>query len=149
MEGILTATVYGEARPQGSKRFGVSESGKPYGYETVKGSRPWRKEVKQVLGRAFANRPRIEGPVVVEIVIYMHRPKSRKGQVWHVTVPDADKLARNVLDAMQETILGNDSQVCLARVWKLYSDHPRIELTVGRPTEDDLPSGYHDGDDDA
>jgi len=150
VERILGVIVYGEARPQGSKRYGVgSKSGKPYGYETVKGSRPWRKDVKQVLARQWAGQPRLGGPIAVRIDFYMDRPKCRKGEVWHPTSPDWDKLARNIMDALQETVIKNDGQGCHAIVRKFYSNHPKVVIEVGRPDEKDAEGMLEDAEEEA
>lgn len=93
---------------------------------TPKATARWEKEVSRV---AMVNRPDapIDGPVYVELVFVMPRPKTAKKRTSHTVKPDLDNLEKAVLDAIQETstrvpglkkkvriplFYKNDSQVC-------------------------------------
>ena len=138
METIFSVTVFGQARPQGSKSASVSKDGKAFTFESNKRTMPWRTDLKQVLGREWSNRERLDEAVVIHVDFYLSRPKSRKGVTWVEAMPDVDKLERAVFDALQETALVNDSRICYVQARKVYSDHPRVTITIGRPDESDL-----------
>ena len=94
--------------------------------------------MKQVLGQAWLHKTRLDEPVVVNVDFYLSRPKSRKGEIWVEAMPDIDKLQRAVFDSLQETALVNDSRICAVYVRKVFSEHPRVTITIGRPDESDL-----------
>lgn len=63
----------------------------------------------------------IDGPVAVELRFTMPRPKSRKRDEWHTSKPDADNLAKAVLDVMTRCgWWADDSRVALLSIWKQY-----------------------------
>lgn len=138
MEQILKLTVYGQSRPQGSKSASVSKDGKAFTFESNKRTMPWRADLKQVLGKEWMTRERLDEAVVIHVDFYLNRPKSRKGEIWCTPMPDIDKLERAVFDALQETALVNDSRICVVYTRKVFSVHPRVIITIGRPDESDL-----------
>ncbi len=97
---------------------------------------------------AIAARPFIpavpwEGPVRVSVVFRLARPNGhygrRKGEMYlkidaphyHTAKPDADNLAKAVLDCL--TTLGlwrDDAQVCQLDTLKIYADSPQDEGAV-------------------
>lgn len=145
METIFSVTVFGQSRPQGSKAAGVSKKGKAFTYESNKRTMPWRTDLKQVLGREWLNKVRLDEAVVVFVDFYLDRPKSKQGVIWVEAMPDVDKLERAVFDALQETALVNDSRICYVRARKVFSNHPRVTITIGRPDESDLEGLELDG----
>jgi len=84
-------------------------------------------------GRFFA------GPVELEVVFYLPRPKRLLTKrlapmdVAHTTKPDADKLARATKDALSKVIWNDDAQVTDLIARKRYcatGEHPRAVITV-------------------
>ena len=80
-----------------------------------------------------------EGPVQVEINAFFGVPKSTSkkksaamiiGDIKPTKKPDADNIAKAVLDAMNGIVYHDDTQVCRLVVSKYYSDQPRIEVQV-------------------
>jgi Holliday junction resolvase RusA-like endonuclease len=62
------------------------------------------------------------GPVVVDLAFRMARPlKLRSTIVSHTTRPDADKLARCVLDGLTGVVYRDDGQVAAIRISKQYA----------------------------
>lgn len=59
----------------------------------------WKGAVSVHAGRNCPPEP-IDSPVLVELVFQMPRPKSKRRAFWHVAKPDADNLAKSVLDTM-------------------------------------------------
>lgn len=100
----------------------------------------------QIAAAAMPHKPytQLQGPLDVMLKFYFARPKShssRKGlkpnaPEWHTSKPDADNLAKAVLDCI--TQLGfwkDDSQVVALDVRKRYaSASPFCEITI-RPIE--------------
>ena len=91
--------------------------------------------------RSSWNRVQFDGPLRLAILFVMQRPKShlnRHGDVrpnapaWHESKPDADNLAKAVMDAM--TALGvwrDDSQVVQLEVSKVYGARPGALVVLG------------------
>lgn len=81
----------------------------------------------------------IDYPVRVVIDAYFGVPSSwpkwkremaELENVWHTSTPDADNCQKAALDALNGTVLRDDSLVCSATVHKRYSDTPRVEITI-------------------
>lgn len=78
-------------------------------------------------------------PLVATIHAYFPIPKSvskRKreimqgGLVPHTKKPDADNLAKAVLDALNGIAFYDDSQVASLRVAKYYSEEPHVDVEI-------------------
>lgn len=85
------------------------------------------------------------GPVALQMAFWFRRPKSHYGSgknaavlrfdapKYQVTKPDADNLAKAVMDAL--TTMGglwnDDTQVAQLRVVKCYGDTPGMHLEIG------------------
>ena len=98
--------------------------------------RPWRAQVAaeaaQLLEQPLA------GPLRVVLEFELPRPKShyrtgaRAGElresapVYHSTRPDADKLARAVLDALAGVAFRDDGQVSRLEVDKVFGERPGV-----------------------
>jgi len=132
-EVVLEFDVFGTPVPQGSMRS--------YGRSVVPTNasrlRPWR---YAVAAEAEAEMARAgipgwqHGPVSVEVVFRMPRPKSHyradgrlkeTAPLWTWKRPDIDKLLRAVLDGMTDAgVWTDDSQVVGVQAAKYYSDGP-------------------------
>jgi Holliday junction resolvase RusA-like endonuclease len=91
------------------------------------------KELISLLTRGSLRR----GPVAVEIVSYLHRPKAMLGEdcQWaYRSLPDSDNIAKAVLDAMNKSVYVDDRQVCRLVVEKRVSDDPRTVIRYGELT---------------
>ena len=80
-------------------------------------------------GQRHNRRPPFTGPVKVDLLFHMKRPKNHYctdgslkwwAPMWHQTRPDADKLVRAVLDGLQPYVLKDDSQAASLKVNKCY-----------------------------
>lgn len=103
--------------PQGSKS--VTRTGRLY--EANKRHKAWRATVAASVA-AQHDGPPIDQPIRVQLTFVMPRPKRPR---WHVPAvkPDADKLARSVLDSMQAGgVIVEDSRVVDLHVTKIYTD---------------------------
>lgn len=137
MSHLIRTIVPGTPRPQGSLTIVTSRSsGKPFAkYSAAMVAH--RNDFVGHLGRAWAGRDPVNGPVAVSLLFSFTRPKTHLGtgknadQVkdsapgLHIVAPDVDKLARLALDAL--TIAGvirDDSLVTMVRAEKVYTLDP-------------------------
>jgi len=104
---------------------------------TPKETRKWEQQVG-VSGLSSRPDEVIEGPVRVDILAVMPRPKRllRKkdpdGLIWCTSKPDSDNIRKSVLDALK-TWWRDDSQVVDGRTMKVYAErtgHPRVMVRV-------------------
>ena len=76
----------------------------------------------------------LDGPLIVSVYAWLKKPKSSK--LGYPTVkPDADNIAKAVLDALNGILWHDDKQVCQLAVHKVYADRDMIELEVMRMNE--------------
>lgn len=136
----LTVSFYvpGIPRPQGSKRAFVNRhTGKAALVESAgEPLKDWRGDVKRFAVDAMNGQPALEGPVFVALQFFLPRPKSHpKTKVTYPTSrPDADKLARGVLDALSTVCFKDDSQITSLHVHKSWGETPgcNIEVSANR-----------------
>lgn len=83
-------------------------------------------------------------PLKVSIIARFPIPKSaskkraemmRSGAIMHTQRPDADNIAKAVLDALNGLAYHDDAQVCELSVSKAYSDSPATEIHITRIKE--------------
>ena len=137
---MIRLTVFGTAKPQGSKTaFAIKGTNRAVLRE---GSSPaanvswkaWRDAVSAA-ARSWQeanNVGLLDESLEVSIVFYFARPKSApRWKLWASTSDDADKLARAVNDSLTGTIFVNDARIVRLFVEKLYTlDAPRAEITI-------------------
>ena len=76
----------------------------------------------------------LDGPLIVSIYAWIKKPKSSK--LTHPSVkPDADNIAKAVLDSLNGFLWFDDKQVCQLSIHKVYADRDAIELEVCRMNE--------------
>ncbi len=120
---ILEFDVVGLPSPQGSKRAFVRNGRANLVEVAGVALKDWRTTVtaRAVEAARDVDWYVLEGPVAVEVLFRLPRPKSRPLDVWHAVRPDVDKLARAVLDAVSSARLWvDDCQVADLRAWKRY-----------------------------
>lgn len=113
--------IEGLPKPQGSKRV--------YNGRVVEASgnalKAWRKAIADAcLAEVNENHRLLLGPVRVDVVFYLPRPKtvSEEKRPLPIVPPDIDKLARGLLDGIGQSqmVWGDDSQVIELRAVKVY-----------------------------
>ena len=125
---IITFRVDGIPAPKGSKRH----VGNGRMIESSKKLPAWMRAVKQ---EAAKNRPSepIDAPVSVYMHFHLPKPKRPRYNVPAVK-PDADKLARAILDSLEAAgVLNNDSRVTQLKATKHYADNttpPGADITI-------------------
>ena len=136
-------TVYGIAKPAGSKRGLLHPHTKRVMVIDAGGkdSREWKSEVKDAARAAYSGPP-LEGPLELIVDIYRPRLKSHltkngvpkvSAPMWCATRPDATKLLRGIEDALTNAGLWrDDAQVAFQTVRKSYDEPPRAEVSIRR-----------------
>lgn len=119
--------VAGLPAPQGSKRH----VGRGVMVESSKRLKPWREDVRQAVLAQLDGRPPLDGPVHVQLVFWLPRPKShpKTRRTLPTTAPDVDKLLRGVLDALTSAgAIRDDAIVVDAPPSKRYVHPPQLAL---------------------
>lgn len=136
-------TVYGDAKPAGSKRAFVNpRTGKPIVTDdSGKAGKDWRRNVSAAAAEVAPDEL-LRGALAVTFLFYRPRPKShfRTGANAHllrdsaprdpITRPDVLKLARAVEDACTGIIWHDDSQIVSEHLYKAYGDSARTVVQV-------------------
>jgi Holliday junction resolvase RusA-like endonuclease len=137
---MLAFSCPGVPAPQGSKKaVRHRHTGRIMLLESSKRLHPWRESVAAA-ARAFrpAQEALLEGPLIVDVVFSMPRPKSHyraSGELkpsaprWPSSKPDVDKLVRAVLDSLTGVVWRDDSQVVELRAVKQYGE-PGVSVSV-------------------
>lgn len=136
--GAVSFIVYGNAQPAGSKRAGMTKSGRMFVRDDAKGSRPWKSQVAQTAGEAMNGTGLLDGPLILTVRFFVPRPKGHFGArglrpsapSWPAVRPDATKLLRAVEDACTGVIWRDDAQVVEQHVLKMYGEPARAEVEV-------------------
>ncbi len=124
-------------QPIGKGRGRIVKLGKHAGIKTPDKTRAWLTEFSMRAAR-YAPRVPLDCPVQVSIVAVFERPKRLRrkkdpdGRMWHDRRPDADNVAKAVLDAMSRW-WADDSRVVHLDVVKLYTakdEQPCVEVRV-------------------
>ena len=76
----------------------------------------------------------LDGPLIVSIYAWIKKPKSSKF-AYPTIKPDADNIAKAVLDSLNGILWHDDKQVCQLTIHKVYADRDAIELEVIRMNE--------------
>lgn len=107
--------------------------------EASKKLKPWRAIIAEVTEQTLPpDHQMILGPVRVEIDFFLPRPPSIKPtkRAYPIVPPDVDKLARGVLDAVNQ---GTDGKSGTGRLWA--DDSLVVELLACKFYDDDRASG--------
>lgn len=125
-------TVPGEPVAKGRPRvgkFGTYTPKKTLNYETY---------VKELWVTSYGQ-TMLEGELKAEITAYFSIPKSTskkkkvemsEGRINPIKRPDADNIAKTVLDALNGIAYYDDSQIVEVTVKKRYAENPRMELAI-------------------
>lgn len=137
---MIEFIVPGRAVPQPRPRVFTANSGKTRAINSIK-SREYKKLVR-LIATSYRNKKRLilsEKPIALTIDVFYSIPKSytkkkREGIqnliIRHTIKPDADNLAKGIMDALTGIFYKDDSQIVNLIVSKNYGveDHVRIEI---------------------
>lgn len=136
----INFTVYGipvgKGRPRFSRRGGHTYTPEKTKEFEEKVRDCWRTQS----GKGFAGKV----PLLASVVAYFPIPQSvskKKAEAmagtFHVNRPDADNIAKAILDSLNGHAYPDDSAVQIDRCWKVYTNAaPRVEVRIyeaGRP----------------
>ncbi|MED5548998.1 MAG: RusA family crossover junction endodeoxyribonuclease [Pseudomonadota bacterium] len=134
----ISFVIHGAPRGKGRPRFGVVR-GRATAF-TDKQTVAYERTIQSAARSVMATREPLDGPVWVRINIFIQIPVSapkwkqaqmRDGSIRPTRTPDADNVAKAVLDGINGVVFADDKQVVGMGVTKFYSDHARVEVTVG------------------
>jgi Holliday junction resolvase RusA-like endonuclease len=135
----VSFTVYGEAKPAGSKRAFVHK-GRAIITDANKNSKPWKQEVAACGAAAMehATLPLFTEALAVEMRFFVPRPAGHYGKrgllpsarPYPSVIPDALKLARGVEDSLSGIVWKDDSQIVDEHIVKFYGEPARVEIAV-------------------
>ena len=131
---MIQIEVFGGPAPQGSKKVIRGRV-----IEASKKLKPWRLAIaKAVEATLPADHNIILGPVKVEVEFYLPRPATIKQgkRALPIVPPDVDKLARGLLDGLNQ---GLDGKANTGRLWA--DDSIVCELVARKFYADEVPSG--------
>ncbi|WP_462419995.1 RusA family crossover junction endodeoxyribonuclease [Salinicoccus sp. Marseille-QA3877] len=137
---MIEFKVEGRPVPQPRPRVYTTRSGQSRAVNSSK-SKVYKRLVK-LTAKSYMNRERItltEKPLSVALTFVFKPPKSyaksklkavESGELRYVKKPDLDNLAKSVLDALNETIYKDDSQIINLSLNKEYGhdDHVLIKI---------------------
>lgn len=136
--------AYGRPAAQGSKRY----LGNGRFIEASNYLKPWRETLSTAIWAAqetykteHGDYARFTGPVVVEAVFLLAKPKS-VARLWPATSPDLDKLQRALGDSLETDtgLLESDSFIVIWNASKVYTypEQTGVIATIREATEEDL-----------
>ena len=135
----IALTVYGNPVAQGRPRFS-RQGGFVRTYDPEK-SKAYKSLIRLEL-QPLLSRPDfvpVDRDCRLRLKVYRAIPNSFSkkkrqeavdGRIRPTTKPDTDNYVKGVLDALNGTVLKDDSVVCEIHAVKLYSDRPRIEIVL-------------------
>jgi len=136
---MIEFTVPAAPVPQPRARAtAVNGRARMYGAKKSHPIHVFKAAVQLAFAKAYTGPP-IEGPIEIEIVFVLPRPKSMRWKtkpmprVLHPKRPDIDNLTKGVLDALNGLAWGDDGQIYRAAVSKWYASgdeqpHTTIEF---------------------
>lgn len=136
----IPVVIVGLPVPKGRGRAFKTKSGGIAVYtpaKTLNWENTARMEAKLVM--RSLKRSMLEGPVKVEIFVYMEIPKSwspwkreaaLKGVIVPACYPDLDNVEKAAMDAMNGIVWKDDSQVVEKYSMKVYREIPAVAITI-------------------
>lgn len=140
MEGGAAVSFTVPGTPVGKGRPKFARRGNFVTTYTPEKTASYENLVKVKAQEAMRGRPAIEGPVCVEIQLYVTPPASWSnkkraqalaGEIWPTSKPDVDNVIKGIFDAMNEIVWKDDKQACHVRVMKKYGEVARARVWVG------------------
>ena len=138
-ENQIELTVYGNPVAQSRPRFS-RQGGFVKAYDPIQ-SKSYKQLIRLELQPLLSdpNFTPIDRACCLKLTVFRAMPKSFSkkkreeaslGYIRPTTKPDTDNYVKGVLDALNGTVLKDDSVVCEIFAWKFYSERPRIEVVL-------------------
>ena len=143
----ITFFVPGIPAPGGSKRAVAGRNGKALLIDDCKRNKPWRDSVASAGIEAMDGNPPMEGPLSVQWVFLLPRPKHHFGTGrragilkpsaprYHASKPDITKLIRSAEDALTHIAWTDDAAIAEQTAVKRYTstgESPGVMVEVSR-----------------
>ncbi len=131
---VIEVTLLGPPLAKGRPRFSKA-TGRTH---TPERTLNYESRLAHVAAEVMANRPLLEGPLSVEVLIRMPIPESKPrkwkeaalaGTIYPTKKPDVDNFAK-MLDALNLIVWSDDSQIVALHVEKIYSDKPAFVARI-------------------
>jgi Holliday junction resolvase RusA-like endonuclease len=119
---VIPVTPVPKARPRFAKGGWAYSDPKTKAFE---------KECSSHFAAAMDGQAPFVGPLAVELVFGMKKPKVPKFSVPAVR-PDLDNLVKGVMDAANGFMFTDDGQIVAQHAYKVYSEEPQIVVSVWR-----------------
>lgn len=139
---LISVTLGGP--PEGKKRHRsrvvIPKKGRPWVQTYPDPAGVAYEEALAVVGReAMAGRDPLDGALTVFVEAFVPIPASwslkkrgaaSAGEIFPVGKPDGDNYAKVAGDALNKIVWVDDSQIVMWQVLKVYSDFPRLRVSV-------------------
>jgi Holliday junction resolvase RusA-like endonuclease len=137
---VLETRVFGLPIAQGRPRAFKTPAGQVRVYDPAN-ARDWKRTVQaQVISQKPA--APVDGPLAVALRFYLPRPQSLpRRELFPAKRPDAENLAKAVLDAMEGVVYRDDAQIVRLNVSKDYGPAPGVLILVERVAGPAPPQG--------
>lgn len=102
---------------------------------TPESTKAWERGARCILDSSLRKNGIWQGPMQMQIVIFILRPASAKKRQYPAVRPDGDNYEKAVLDALNGRLFNDDGQVVDLRWMKLYTDNPAevgVEITASQ-----------------
>jgi Holliday junction resolvase RusA-like endonuclease len=122
------------------------KTGQVFGY-TPERTAAMGRSVKAVIARIMGSAKPISGPIRIDMTFVMPLPASwpkwkkeaaLEGLIVPTGRPDMDNLEKALLDALNETLIVDDSFVINRHAWKIYGEMPAIRMSVEQTGQHDI-----------
>ena len=133
----FTFTVDGD--PFGKERPRASRRGRFVTVYTPRKTVEYEKKVRRSFLDTYKHPEKIEGAVEADITAYHRIPKatSKKnvarmlnGEIPCTVKPDADNIAKCILDPLNGVAFSDDNHITKLSVTKMYGETPRVEVSL-------------------
>jgi Holliday junction resolvase RusA-like endonuclease len=130
------------AQPRQSQRVVRTKDGRVFATNYMKRDAPvqeYKYQIKQTARQEMNGEPLWEGPLGMEVGVYLPRPKIMDGKKWpggriyHSGKKDVDNLFKSVADALTGTVYRDDGQISVAMIRKFYHERdmlPRVYVRI-------------------
>lgn len=132
---MIIIDLAGVPVPKGRPRFS-RKTGHVYSPQKT---RSYEDAVKYAASQAMIGRPPFEGPCQIQVIASLPVPASwskkkqaaaRDQTLLHTKRPDVDNFMKCALDALNEVVFRDDSQVVKLVATKVYSDKPGLRIEI-------------------
>lgn len=143
MGAVISFFVPGKPAPAGSKRaFYNARLGRALVVDANANAKPWQAAVASTAAEHRNGAGLIDGPLEVEFIFYVPRPKGHFGTGRNASLlrasapshptgrPDVLKLARGVEDALTGVLWRDDSQIVKELLRKEYGEPAGVHIEV-------------------